>query len=82
MSRYVLFGGPRWSANGGWLDYIRSAETLEDALPQPGENPWHRDPSERIVWWEVFDLTARRVVRASPPVREARLRERCLWEPD
>ena len=82
MNRYALFGGPRWEAHGGWLDFIRSAETLDEALPQPGEKhprPWPLDESKRIVWWEVFDLERGLAVAASSPKREESLRGCGLW---
>jgi hypothetical protein len=68
--RYAtLFGGERWVANGGWLDFIRSAETLEEALPR----------TEEAVWWEVFDLRRGKAVATSIARREEHLRERGLW---
>jgi hypothetical protein len=82
MHRFALFGGARWTANGGWLDFIRSAETLDEALPQPGEKhprPWPLDKSGRIVWWEVFDLQERKAVAVSIPKREKLFREIGLW---
>jgi hypothetical protein len=69
LHRYALFGGERWVANGGWLDFIRSAETLEEALPR----------TEEAVWWEVFDLRRGKAVATSIARREEHLRERGLW---
>lgn len=62
------------------LDFIRSAETFEEALPRPNEKHPRLDESGRIDWWEVFDMESGKVVATSSLNREEQLRERGLWD--
>ena len=47
MKRYIVFGGT--AKRGGWLDYLGSANTIEQACELPS---FIRMP---ITWWHVVD---------------------------
>ena len=47
MKRYIVFGGT--AKRGGWLDYLGSANTIEQACEIPS---LIRTPT---TWWHVVD---------------------------
>lgn len=56
MKQYLLFAGDNYYPSGGWGDFIKSFESLEDAKEVGAKY------SGNFTWWHVVDVNTGEVV--------------------
>lgn len=57
MKRFALFAGDHYYPDGGWLDFVDSFDTAEEALKFVVEHQQTSKPHMRWDWWSAIDLT-------------------------
>ena len=63
IKRYLIFQGDNYYPTGGWLDFVGSRETLDDAIIIAQTLQLPRSVS--LDWWFVVDLELGVVVKSS-----------------
>jgi flavin-binding protein dodecin len=59
MKRYLVFAGTSYYASGGWLDFIGSAETLEEAAAEARRKT---DADDCLDWHHIVDAETMTIV--------------------
>lgn len=62
MKRFLLFGGDQYHPSGGWLDFIDSFDTEQEAVDHVSTNNLE-ESSHRAEWYQIVDVAIGQVVQ-------------------
>lgn len=59
MKRFLVFGGSRYYASGGWEDFVSDHDTLAEC--KHPVDPW----GDKVDWYHVVDTETQTIVKSN-----------------